>query len=69
MNLVVGFDVALVQRAVLSIASKHDQTHQTTQTQDDLLAREHYVAGPGRTNQNTVNKSDIIKKLHMKINV
>lgn len=28
--LVIGFDVALVQRAVLSIASKHDQTHQTT---------------------------------------
>lgn len=50
-NLVIGFDVALVQRAVLSIASKHDQTHQTTQRQDNLLARENYVAGPGRALQ------------------
>lgn len=25
--LVISFDVALVQRAVLTIASKHDQTH------------------------------------------
>lgn len=50
-NLVIGFDVALVQRAVLSIASKHDQTHQTTQRQDDLLARENYIAGPERALQ------------------
>lgn len=28
-HLVIGFDVALVQRAVLSIPCKHDQTHQT----------------------------------------
>lgn len=29
-HLVVRFHVALVQRAVLSIAREHDQTHQTT---------------------------------------
>lgn len=48
-NLVVGFDVALVQRTVLPVASKHDQTHQTTKTQHNLLARENHVAGPAAT--------------------
>lgn len=47
-HLVVALHVALVQRAVLSIASKHDQTHQAAQTEDNLLARENHIAGPDR---------------------
>lgn len=50
-HLVISFDIALVQRAVLSITSKHDQTHQTTQTEDDLLARENNIAGPETTQE------------------
>lgn len=48
-HLVISFDVALVQRTVLSIASKHDQTHKTTHTEDNLLARENNIAGPETT--------------------
>lgn len=47
--LVIGLDIAFVQGTVFSIASKHNQTHQTAQAQDDLLAWENHITGPERT--------------------
>lgn len=47
--LVVGLDIAFGQGTVFPVACKHNQAHQTAQTQDDLLARENHITGPTGT--------------------